>query len=932
MDNPLRKQIKEELFKRDPGLSTHLELSEMNDKLENLTEELKKKEFEYQLELDRNDFIGLPGTPGEPGKDYILTEEDLDAIAKQIEVPVVEKVIEKTETIHEQPIVKEVAVGDTPEIIADKLNTLEGVIDVSVIKGSLTIDEIKSQFENWNQPAKGKLDQRWHGGGATKLTGLTDVSLSVPTNGQSLTYNSTTGKWTNSNSSGGGAWGSITGTITNQTDLITYLSTNYQPTGTYLTASTLSIVSDSPLSGAGTSASHLTITTDATHRWLTDTLATTWNGKQNAITTGTTAQYFRGDLSLATFPSIPSVGTWGALNYPTWASGTPFVKMTAAGTFALDTNTYLTTVTAHNLLSATHGDTLTDTVVAGDIMIGNATPKWSRLAKGTDGYVLTIDSTSHLPAWKVAAGSGWALNGNTIGAKKTLGSTDNYDIGFITNNTERMTILKTGYIGINKTAPTHALDIVGALDVRIPSQTGYNIHPVVFSSNDLSTYLTGYYTGDATLILGGRSDGSVPTLRLVQPNGGGWDTFGFEMNTSNLYGLGNGMGMALSGIGACPAGGYYSTWWGQNGYFGVNHTVVDDGNGVMKVNHTADDGSGAYLQVNGGVNIPSGQNYMIGGVPFGSSWTDAGGVIYPVNYATDTVLAGTNIKIPLTGGSTTTVADASSQSGTANEVQDAQMFGGSPDESTGNYNSTSQSYTIYAYGPGGFFSNSMGQGTNVSDYSGNNFQSQLSWYGGTGATGYIIYNTSSGYWIDVGNVTSFTDDGYFSGWTNGSPTISPTCNYSSTTIYYTLYTYATAPDSTQVFASSSGVGISAGDYMGVPFYNALSWSAGTGATGYILYNNSTGYYKDIGNVTSYNEGGDMTGWTYGAPTTAVISPYTVSAGNEAGVFQALGEIDATQDIKVTDQTGAYGIVLYDTVLASKVRVTSVGGVLTVTPF
>jgi hypothetical protein len=38
--------------------------------------------------------------------------------------------------------------------------------------------------------------------------------------------------------------------------------------------------------------------------------------------------------------ALPSVGTWGALNYPTWASGTPFVKMTAAGTFALDTNTY----------------------------------------------------------------------------------------------------------------------------------------------------------------------------------------------------------------------------------------------------------------------------------------------------------------------------------------------------------------------------------------------------------------------------------------------------------------------------------------------------------------------------------------------------------------------------------------------------------------
>lgn len=35
--------------------------------------------------------------------------------------------------------------------------------------------------------------------------------------------------------------------------------------------------------------------------------ASTWNAKQNAITTGTTSQYLRGDLSLATFPTIPTV-------------------------------------------------------------------------------------------------------------------------------------------------------------------------------------------------------------------------------------------------------------------------------------------------------------------------------------------------------------------------------------------------------------------------------------------------------------------------------------------------------------------------------------------------------------------------------------------------------------------------------------------------
>ncbi|KKP32803.1 MAG: hypothetical protein UR22_C0006G0022 [Parcubacteria group bacterium GW2011_GWC2_32_10] len=31
----------------------------------------------------------------------------------------------------------------------------------------------------------------------------------------------------------------------------------------------------------------------------------------------------------------------------TYSSGTPFVKMTEAGTFALDTNTYLTSETSH---------------------------------------------------------------------------------------------------------------------------------------------------------------------------------------------------------------------------------------------------------------------------------------------------------------------------------------------------------------------------------------------------------------------------------------------------------------------------------------------------------------------------------------------------------------------------------------------------------
>lgn len=54
---------------------------------------------------------------------------------------------------------------------------------------------------------------------------------------------------------------------------------------------------------------------------------------------------------------------------------------------------------AHALLSTIHSDTLAASVVAGDLIYGNATPKWARLAKGTDGNFLKM--VSGYPAWAV---------------------------------------------------------------------------------------------------------------------------------------------------------------------------------------------------------------------------------------------------------------------------------------------------------------------------------------------------------------------------------------------------------------------------------------------------------------------------------------------------------------------------------------------------
>lgn len=59
---------------------------------------------------------------------------------------------------------------------------------------------------------------------------------------------------------------------------------------------------------------------------------------------------------------------------------------------------------AHTILDADeHSDTLAHVPVAGDVIYANATPKWTALAKGSDGQVLTL--ASGLPSWATPAAS-----------------------------------------------------------------------------------------------------------------------------------------------------------------------------------------------------------------------------------------------------------------------------------------------------------------------------------------------------------------------------------------------------------------------------------------------------------------------------------------------------------------------------------------------
>lgn len=118
-----------------------------------------------------------------PGKDYVLTENDKEEIAGKIKPIVVEKVIERTEVIKEQPIVtevvKEVAMHETALETADKLNKENEIVEQSVIIGLLEeFKKLEEQIAN----NKGRVV------GGVRKTKFSAYSLTSQCNGVTKTF------------------------------------------------------------------------------------------------------------------------------------------------------------------------------------------------------------------------------------------------------------------------------------------------------------------------------------------------------------------------------------------------------------------------------------------------------------------------------------------------------------------------------------------------------------------------------------------------------------------------------------------------------------------------------------------------------------------------------------------------------------------------
>ena len=139
-----------------------------------------------------------------------------------------------------------------------------------------------------------------------------------------------------------------------------------------------------------------------------------WNDAYAHISAnGSSHTYINQDVTTTSNPTFGIVNATTGFKINSAATLGHYLR--GDGTNFVSAALQLADIPAHNVLSATHGDTLTASVVRGDIIIGNSTPKWSRLAKGTEGYYLKSGASD--VSWALLPGglTGFANPSATIG-------------------------------------------------------------------------------------------------------------------------------------------------------------------------------------------------------------------------------------------------------------------------------------------------------------------------------------------------------------------------------------------------------------------------------------------------------------------------------------------------------------------------------------
>lgn len=182
---------------------------------------------------------------------------------------------------------------------------------------------------------------------------------------------------------------------------------------------------------------------------------------------------------------------------------------------------------AHNLLSAGHGDTLAASVAAGDLLIGNSTPKWARLAKGSLGQVLRMGAS--LPEW--ISDDGWIPRSETWTrlSNTTFRVSSNQTAIFTPGTKIKVTQTSTKYfyvVSSSYSSPNTTVTITGGSDYSLTASPterwiSYVANPQGFPHwFNWTPTITGYSTPPSGGVYRFRINGRTVFCVIREPNNG----------------------------------------------------------------------------------------------------------------------------------------------------------------------------------------------------------------------------------------------------------------------------------------------------------------------------------------------------------------------------------------------------------------------------
>ena len=146
-----------------------------------------------------------------------------------------------------------------------------------------------------------------------------------------------------------------------------------------------------------------------------------------------------------TVTTAKNFGTIDNNDLPFITNNTEKMRLSAAGNFGIGTSA---PATALHVVSTTNPLTLIG------VQAGTSTTADSLLTI-TSGLVRKLPMSTFV----ASTTNYWALGGNTVTTPSNLGTIDNNDLPFITNNTEKMRLTATGNLGVGTTAPAAPVHI-----------------------------------------------------------------------------------------------------------------------------------------------------------------------------------------------------------------------------------------------------------------------------------------------------------------------------------------------------------------------------------------------------------------------------------------------------------------------------------------